>query len=267
MNEFTDIDVDNPTQSDVEQLLNYLYEDGVDRREILSMLDIIAEDDKELFETEVIAEHIRRSTQVQVQKRLYSIAGRVVGPQGRPESASALFGVIQDDLTYSDTGDDPTQSDLQKTRSHILYILYSAANNGVEIPSQVLEELYSSILEYPALRNYQFTVNIFGTIIANDSDNANRATEILIELSTLGEETERHLWFKKHATAELAELLDEGEISDSSDVNRIEKIIEQNRELLEAEKPAEVSSDSSDKGLLERLLGIGRNGGDEENKY
>lgn len=264
MTEFTNID--NPTQSDIEQLLAYVHKDDVDTNEVLSRLDIIAEDHPELFEMEIIAEHIQRSTQAQVRKGLYSITRRVVASHSKPESSSALFGVIQDDLAYPDTGDDITQKDLQTMRDHIFYILYSAAKNGVKIPSKVLEGLHSSVIEYPTMSPSQFTVKILKTIIANDSGNADYATEILIELATLREENEHHLSFKKHATAELAGLLDENEISDSSDVNRIEQIIEQNGGLLEVKEQAESSSDSSDKGFLERLIGIGRNGGNEKNE-
>lgn len=254
------VNTDNPTQADIKQLLNDVHGEGVDSTRSLNQLHTIAENHPELIDTKVIAEHIQSSNRARVRKRLYGIAHVLV--RANPDSAPALFGVIQDDLTYPDIDDGISQDELQTMRGYIFNILYSATSAGIEVPPRVLEELYAGVVEYPVMTSAERTVDILGSLIANDSDVADQVTEILIELSAIPEDDEVSRRFRKYATAGLAGLLDEDELPDSADIDQIERSLERNRSLLEDSQQSDRSSDSSSRGLIDRLLGVGRNEGD-----
>lgn len=253
------VNTNDPTQAQITQLLSDTHGEGVSSTRSLNQLYTIAENCPTALDMESIAEHIHKSDRMRVKTRLYAIADVLV--RKTPDDAASLFHVIQEDLNSPDINSDISQDDFRKMRGHIFNILYTATSAGVELSPRLLEELYAGIVEYPELTSAERTVDILGSLVANDSFVAERATEILIELSALPGDDQISSQFKKYATAGLAGLLDEHELPNSADVDLIKQNIEENRSLLEDGQESGQSVDPSDNSIIDRLIGHDSNGG------
>lgn len=225
-------DTNDISSDDIEELFSQVHDEKeLSRTKSLNRLHTISQNQPEMIDAKLVAEHIQRSNRMLVKRRLYSVANLTI--EERPSSATELFSVIQDDLISPNIGDRPSEKDVRLMLGYIHNILYLAASSGVEITPQVLEKLYFSVVEYPKVTPAERTVDILGSLVSNGAQVADEATEILIGLSDIPDDDEISQQFKKWATAGLYGLLEEDEIPESADRERIKDLIEQNKSLLE----------------------------------
>lgn len=226
------VNTDNPSSDDIELLFSQVHDEKeLSRTKSLNRLHTISQNQPEIIDAKLVAEHIQSSNRITVKRRLYSIANLII--KKRPSSATEMFSAIKNDLILQNVDDRPSEKDVRLMFGYIYNILYSAASSDVEITPQVLEKLYSSVVEYPTVTPAERTIDVLGSLVSNEAQVADEATKILVGLSDIPDDDEISQQFKKWATACLYGLLKEDEIPESADRERIKDLIEENKSLLE----------------------------------